>query len=237
MSLHDAIVALSPLHYWTFATAANQLTVNDTVGTLNFSSAVNDGGGVTGPEQGTTAQRLFSDQIWTTPGLNANAWTSATWLMLATVPANGAPTTYTDVLGWGDPNNRPARGFRVLQQSGSAQTASWRAMTQTAQAVSSAVQWPQNQWHLIAWQYNTASPYLGISIDGNAFTTTTTVLGPAPINTDQLWIQSQSPAAIAHLAAFNYQVSPTQLLTIANQIQNWMVQIPINIPVTTAAPT
>jgi len=58
-----------------------------------------------------------------------------------------------------------------------------------------------------------------------------------PINSDQLWLQSSAPIAIAHMAAFNYQLSTTQIQTITSQIVHWPLQVPVNMPITAGSGT
>lgn len=231
MSIQSAIQALSPLHYWPMATASGDLTMHDIVGTLHFTSDVNDGGGYVGPDGGTTSQRLFSDQVWETPSLNANAWTNQTWLVFVSNPANGGTTTTTPFMGWGDFHNQAARGFRLATSSTGAQSAGLFYMSQAHSSYGGAVSWPQNGWHMIAITIQPPSVNFSVQLDGGALQNIGYTETP-PINTDYLWIQSQAPIMIAHLATFNYVATTTQLASVYQQVVNWPLQVPVNMPIT-----
>jgi len=237
MSIHDAIMALSPLHYWTFGTAAGDLTAPDLVGTLNFTSAVNDGGGITGPEMGTTAQRLFSDQVWTTPGLGVTAYTTQTWLVLLSAPNIGGVPSYVDLMGFGDVSNRTARGWRLHTLSNSNGVGSSQLIWPSAAVSTQSTPGPYNGWHLLWWTINPSPLGWALNSETNTNSLNTVTIGANPLTTDQVWIQSSAAMVIAHLAAFNVVLNATQVATIGSQLVNWPTQIPINMPQTTGTAT
>lgn len=226
MPIADAILALSPTHYWKMNSAVGDLTLPDSVGSYNLTSVINDGGGAAGPEAGTTAQRLYSDQIWTSPAFGLAGWTTHTWLLFFTVQANGAPTAFTDFLGFGDPSNRTARGFRAQFQSTASQNAAFRVIGTGNQSLSSSAPWPQTNWHYFAWTVS-ASGGVQVAIDGVTFSTVSTGIGTAPLSTDRLWIQSAAPMVMCHLAFVPSVLNSTVLAGVTATIPLWPTgQIP-----------
>jgi hypothetical protein len=230
MPLHDAILALSPNHYWQMNGAAGDLTLHDEVGARDFTATFNDGGGVLGPEVGTTAQRIYSDQSWQTTGFGASAFGNQTWLMLFSVPANGAPAAYTDVLGWSDPSNHVTRGWRIQQQSTSNNSESLRLAGSSGQFGGGGIAQPIQTWHLLAWYIQASPAQTAISLDGLAWTPTSSLPGLSYQTTDPIWIQSPYPIVIAHLASFTTVLTPAQIQTVSSQILAWPYQQPINLP-------
>lgn len=226
MPIADAILALSPTHYWKMDSAAGDLTLADSVGSYTLSSVINDGGGAAGPEPGTTAQRLYSDQIWTSPAFGLAGWTTHTWIVFFTVQANGAPTAFTDFLGFGDPSNRTARGFRAQFQSTASQNASFRVQGTSNQSLSSSAPWPQSNWHFFAWTVS-ATGGVQTAIDGVTFSTVSSSIGTAPLSTDRLWIQSAAPMVMCHLAFVPSVLNSTALAGVTAAIPIWPTgQIP-----------
>jgi len=224
-------VALNPTYYWPFNDTAGSTTVADVMGVHNLTSLVSDGLGVVGPELNTTANQLFSDQIWTGPQWGVGGWASWSMLALVNSPQAGALATLTDFMGIGDPANRHTRGVWLQQSSGAVNTLLY-TLRGTVNSTNIAFNNVIANWRLLAWTFQ-LSPALWTSYaDGVSSSTNAATAGVAPVATDSLWIQSAAPIVVSHVAWFPRVLSQTEVQTVSNQKVAWPYQQPINLPYT-----
>ena len=237
MTLQSAIAALNPRNYWVLNETSGAYFADigsspQTMSILGDTAGI----GAVGPELGSYALRVFNAMSAISGALSISAWGDFSIQAMVSIPSNGAPSTATPMFGFGDINNPATRGFRVMQQSSSAQSAN-TYLAFSGNSFVGGLAWPQSNWHLWTWSFTLSPNMVHPYIDGVALTPTAGASGTAPLSTDTMWIKSTAPVVIAHLAYWTRALSQTEVQTVSNQMQAWPYQTPINVPLTTGSTT
>lgn len=230
MTIASAIAALSP-SIW--------LKLDETTGTTanNSGSRTDDGvfsgsydQGITGPEVGTFATRLYTGgQVQLGP-MDLTTFVDQSIGLWVSTDASGAINTTFPLVYIGDPANPLSRGPMIAENHTVAGQPRWAMMHHGSVLATNGVVAPLLFWHWVVITYTTGTNGAKLYLDGTLAATSTLAGTLTNVITDPLIIRCNEPVVVAHVCWFGGVLTQTQIQTVSSQLAPWPYTVPINTP-------
>ena len=229
MGLATQIVALNPILYWPLDTGDNT-GLNDLSGNARSGTISGDYDMTAyGPEHNTKGVRMFGGSKIVSPALGLAGVHDYTLMMMATIKPMPVTGTFLNLMGIGSDASPLTRGFSLQTRMNSTFIQLYNSLMGNVTVQTDA--YSEALWHLANTSWKIAESRVTVYSD-NTSATGQTGGGPQPLlSSDQLYVLSQTPVVVSHVALFDRALTSTEVSSVASQVAQWPWEIPINTPI------
>jgi hypothetical protein len=228
VSIADAILALSPGMYWKLDEGGGTVATN--YGSRSLDGTISGSVDLTvpGPEVDTTALRLFLGGQVVSPPMDVVTPGTTSVMLWASTDSTGTNGTVYPIWNVGDPANRTARGYYMLEQHSAMGSPIFRFNVGAGVASGTPNAARTYDWHHYAMTYQTGANGIKFYVDG---LTPSQATGSSIVNcqtTDPFLLRCDEPMVVAHVAYFNRVLTQAEIKTVSDQLSPWPLTQPIN---------